>query len=225
MEEAEKLAAEARKAEEERLQRAIEEAQKREVEERTKREEEERVKKETEQKAKEEAERKQAELEEKLKKEEEERLARKKRIEEIMARTRGGNKASTASPAGTPKKVKFNGHKKLRASIQLHIKENLCLIFILLQEYTNKSDNDSDSNDNNNVNESTNISKENGNEGIFHANDIINGQDGNISMVNNGPPDLLGDISSNQNEGAVLSTIDTQNNLLQSNHEEKIMNE
>merc|ERR1711997_178733 len=126
----------------------------------------------------------------------EERLARKKRIEEIMARTRGGNKASTWAPAGTPKK-----------------------------EHTNKSDNDFDSNDNNNVNESTNISKENGNEGIFHANDIINGQDGNISMVNNGPPDLLGDISSNQNEGAVLSTIDTQNDLLQSNHEEKIMNE
>ena len=44
-------------------------------------------------------------------------------------------------------------------------------------------------------------------------------------MVNNGPPDLLGDISSNQNEGAVLSTTDTQNDLLQSNHEEKIMNE
>ena len=118
MEEAEKLAAEARKAEEERLQRAIEEAQKREVEERTKREEEERVKKETEQKAKEEAERKQAELEEKLKKEEEERLARKKRIEEIMARTRGGNKASTASPAGTPKKVKFPDHEQFRAYIQ-----------------------------------------------------------------------------------------------------------
>ena len=44
-------------------------------------------------------------------------------------------------------------------------------------------------------------------------------------MVNKTPPDLLGDISSNQNEGAVLSTIDTQNDLLQSNHEEKIMNE
>ena len=71
----------------------------------------------------------------------------------------------------------------------------------------------------------TNISKENGREGLFHTNDIINGQDSNISMVNNGPPDLLGDISSNQNEGAVLSTIDTQNDLLQSNHEEKIMNE
>ena len=87
------------------MQRAIEEAQKREAEERIKREEEERVKKETEQRAQEEAERKQAELEEKLKKEEEERLARKKRIEEIMARTRGGNKGPAASPSGTPKKV------------------------------------------------------------------------------------------------------------------------
>ncbi len=42
------------------------------------------------------------ELEEKMKKEEEERLARKKRIEEIMARTRGG-KGNT--PTSTPKKV------------------------------------------------------------------------------------------------------------------------
>merc|ERR1711915_241234 len=41
-----------------------------------------------------EAERREAELQEKLKKEEEERLARKKRIEEIMARTRKG----TATP-------------------------------------------------------------------------------------------------------------------------------
>merc|ERR1719328_593900 len=97
MEEAEKIAAEARRIEEERLQKAIEEAQKREAEERAKRDEEERIKKEAEQKAKEEAERKQAELEEKLKKEEEERLARKKRIEEIMARTRGKGGA-------TPKK-------------------------------------------------------------------------------------------------------------------------
>ena len=43
----------------------------------------------------EEAEKREAELQEKLKKEEEERLARKKRIEEIMARTRG----KTAAPA------------------------------------------------------------------------------------------------------------------------------
>ena len=45
-------------------------------------------------------ERKQAELDEKLKKEEEERLARKKRLDEIMARTRGAKSAAT-----TPKKV------------------------------------------------------------------------------------------------------------------------
>ena len=101
MEEAERLASEARKAEEERLQKAIEEAKKRENEEKKKKEEEESRRKEIERKAQEEAERKQAELDEKLKKDEEERLARKKRLEEIMARTRKGNKSADS----TPKKV------------------------------------------------------------------------------------------------------------------------
>ena len=58
---------------------------------------------EAETKAREEAEKKQQELEEKLKREEEERLARKKRIEEIMARTRG--KGGSTTPTSTPKKV------------------------------------------------------------------------------------------------------------------------
>ena len=91
----ERLAEEGRRAEEERIQKAIQE---REEEERKAKEEEERLKKEkeeTEKKSKEEAEKREAELQEKLKKEEEERLARKKRIEEIMARTRG----KTAAPA------------------------------------------------------------------------------------------------------------------------------
>merc|ERR1719412_1657156 len=102
MEEAERLAAEARRAEEERLQKAIEEAQKREEEERKKKEEEESKKAEAEKKAKDEAERKQAELDEKLKKEEEERLARKKRLEEIMARTRGAGKSANTTPKKEP---------------------------------------------------------------------------------------------------------------------------
>ena len=88
---------EARRAEEERIRKAIEE---KEAEDRKKREEEERLreeKEEMERKVKAEAERREAELQEKLKKEEEERLARKKRIEEIMARTRGKGGA-------TPKK-------------------------------------------------------------------------------------------------------------------------
>merc|ERR1719370_2364057 len=79
-----------RKEEEERIQKAIQE---REEEERRQKDEEEKLRKEkeeTEKKMKEEAEKREAELQEKLKKEEEERLARKKRIEEIMARTRGG---------------------------------------------------------------------------------------------------------------------------------------
>ena len=91
----ERLAEEGRRAEEERIQKAIQE---REEEERKAKEEEERLKKEkeeTEKKSKEDAEKREAELQEKLKKEEEERLARKKRIEEIMARTRG----KTAAPA------------------------------------------------------------------------------------------------------------------------------
>merc|ERR1711976_857831 len=85
---------EARRAEEERIRKAIEE---KEAEDRKKKEEEERLraeKEEMEKKVKAEAERREAELQEKLKKEEEERLARKKRIEEIMARTRKG----TATP-------------------------------------------------------------------------------------------------------------------------------
>jgi len=97
MEEANRLASEARRVEEERLQKAIEEAQKREEEEKRKKEEEEQKRKEAERKAKEEAERKQAELDEKLKKDEEERLARKKRLDEIMARTRGA-KSSNSTP-------------------------------------------------------------------------------------------------------------------------------
>jgi len=68
-------------------------------------EEEERAKKEKEEadrKSKEEAEKREADLQEKLKKEEEERQARKKRIEEIMARTRG--KGGAGTPTSTPKK-------------------------------------------------------------------------------------------------------------------------
>jgi len=91
------FAEEARKAEEERIRIAIEG---KEAEEKRVKEEEERVKaekEEMERKSKEEAEKRETELQEKLRKEEEERLARKKRIEEIMARTRGKG-------ANTPKK-------------------------------------------------------------------------------------------------------------------------
>ena len=91
------LEQEARKAEEERIRKAIEE---KEAEDRRKKEEEEKFraeKEEQEKKMKAEAEKREAELQEKLQKEEEERLARKKRIEEIMARTRGA-KAAGATP-------------------------------------------------------------------------------------------------------------------------------
>merc|ERR1719400_791008 len=97
------LEQEARKAEEERIRKAIEE---KEAEDRRKKEEEEKSraeKEEQEKKMKAEAEKREAELQEKLQKEEEERLARKKRIEEIMARTRGA-KAAGAGAGGTPKK-------------------------------------------------------------------------------------------------------------------------
>ena len=95
------LEQEARRAEEERIRKAIEE---KEAEDRRKKEEEEKLraeKEEQEKKMKAEAEKREAELQEKLRKEEEERLARKKRIEEIMARTRG---AKAAGAGGTPKK-------------------------------------------------------------------------------------------------------------------------
>ena len=69
-----------------------------------------------ERKAQEEAERKQAELDEKLKKDEEERLARKKRLEEIMARTRKGNKSADS----TPKKV-YMFHSVEKTKIYSHL--------------------------------------------------------------------------------------------------------
>jgi len=103
MKELERLAEEGRRAEEERIQKAIQE---KEEEEKRAREEEERLRKEkeeTEKKTKEEAEKRESELQEKLKKEEEERLARKKRIEEIMARTRG--KGAAPSPAKKEEEV------------------------------------------------------------------------------------------------------------------------
>ena len=55
-----------------------------------------------ERKAQEEAEKHQAELDEKLKRDEDERLARKKRLDEIMARTRGAKSTNS-----TPKKVRL----------------------------------------------------------------------------------------------------------------------
>jgi len=103
MKELERLAEEGRRAEEERIQKAIQE---KEEEEKRAKEEEERLRKEkeeTEKKTKEEAEKRESELQEKLKKEEEERLARKKRIEEIMARTRG--KGAAPSPAKKEEEV------------------------------------------------------------------------------------------------------------------------
>ncbi|XP_008551575.1 ensconsin isoform X24 [Microplitis demolitor] len=97
-----RLANEARLAEEQRLQQAIEDATRREEEERKRREEEARQKLEKEEadrKAREEAEKQRLEMVERLKKEEEERIARRKRVEAIMKRTRGGN-----NQANTPTK-------------------------------------------------------------------------------------------------------------------------
>ncbi|XP_046447908.1 MAP7 domain-containing protein 1-like isoform X13 [Daphnia pulex] len=91
-EEMDRMALEARQAEEERLQKAIEETQRREEEERLRREEEARQRVEKEQqdrKAREEAEKLRKENEERLRREEEERQERRKRVEAIMARTRG----------------------------------------------------------------------------------------------------------------------------------------
>eukprot|EP00095_Tigriopus_kingsejongensis_P009518 snap_masked-scaffold561_size136864-processed-gene-0.8 protein:Tk09518 transcript:snap_masked-scaffold561_size136864-processed-gene-0.8-mRNA-1 annotation:"map7 domain-containing protein 1-like isoform x10" len=104
IEEAEKLAAEAKILENERLEKAIEEAQQREEDELKRKEEEEKLrqeKDEADRKAREEAEQKEKELEEKRQKEQVERLERKKRLEEIMSRTRGNNKST---PTSTPKK-------------------------------------------------------------------------------------------------------------------------
>ncbi|XP_023223811.1 ensconsin-like isoform X6 [Centruroides sculpturatus] len=86
-----KLAEIHRLQEEEKLRKAIEEQEQREKEERERQEEEMRLrleKEEMERKAREEAERQRLELEERLKKEEAERAERKRRVEQIMSRTR-----------------------------------------------------------------------------------------------------------------------------------------
>ncbi|XP_065201949.1 MAP7 domain-containing protein 2-like isoform X17 [Planococcus citri] len=98
-----RLLEEAKKSEEERLRQAIEEAKKREEEERQRKEAELKSKlekEEAERKAKEEAERQRIEKEERQKKEEEARLVRKKRVEDIMSRTR----ANRSTPKATPTK-------------------------------------------------------------------------------------------------------------------------
>ncbi|GAB6027470.1 hypothetical protein CHUAL_001726 [Chamberlinius hualienensis] len=90
-----------RKAEEERLQKAIEEQKKREEEERLKKEEEAKLKAErekAEQLAREEQERSRKEAEEKFNREEEERAKRRKRVEDIMSRTRARDKAKNEAP-------------------------------------------------------------------------------------------------------------------------------
>ncbi|XP_050025792.1 uncharacterized protein [Dermacentor andersoni] len=101
-----RLAEEFRRQEEEKLQRAIEEQQKREAEERERRELEAQQKaerEEQERKAREEAEKQRKELEERLKREEAERAERKKRVEEIMSRTRrrGAKDPGSANKAGS----------------------------------------------------------------------------------------------------------------------------
>ncbi|XP_069967277.1 uncharacterized protein ens isoform X2 [Bactrocera oleae] len=108
-EEANRLAGEQRRAEEERLRQAIEEAKQKEEEERRKREDEEKQRvqrEEAEKKAKEEAEKQRIEVAERLKREEKEREERRKRVEAIMSRTRkgasGGGSATT--PNSTPVK-------------------------------------------------------------------------------------------------------------------------
>ncbi|XP_063990465.1 MAP7 domain-containing protein 1-like isoform X10 [Diachasmimorpha longicaudata] len=98
-----RLASEAREAEEQRLQLAIEDAKRREEEDRKRREEEARQKlekEEAERKAREEAEKQRLEMVERLKKEEEERIARRKRVEAIMKRTRGGNNQANTTTKG-----------------------------------------------------------------------------------------------------------------------------
>jgi len=102
-EEQKRLAEELHKAEEEKLRKAIEEQQRKQEEERKRIEEENQLRlerEEQERRAREEAERARIEREEKLRKDEEERLLRKKRLEDIMARTRktpGGPKSSNSA--------------------------------------------------------------------------------------------------------------------------------
>ncbi|GIY29316.1 uncharacterized protein CDAR_399881 [Caerostris darwini] len=101
-----RLAALHRQLEQEKLAKAIEEQQQREREELERKEEEARQraeKEEQDRKAREEAEKQRLELEEKLRKEEAERAERKRRVEQIMARTRGKTASAPAqSPSNPP---------------------------------------------------------------------------------------------------------------------------
>ncbi|GFU32711.1 uncharacterized protein NPIL_686042 [Nephila pilipes] len=109
-----RLAALHRQLEEEKLAKAIEEQQRKEKEEQERKEEEARQraeKEEQERKAREEAEKQRLELEEKLRKEEEERAERKKRVEQIMARTRG--KTAAQSPSNPPPDNNFKNLKNV----------------------------------------------------------------------------------------------------------------
>lgn len=97
-----RLAEEFRRQEEEKLRKAIEEQEKREAEEKQRMELEQQQKverEEQERKAREEAEKQRKELEERLKREEAERAERKKRVEEIMSRTRRRGGKEPGSPA------------------------------------------------------------------------------------------------------------------------------
>ena len=93
---------------------------------------------------------------------------------------------------------------------------------------TNESDNtDLLINTTNNNNEPLGQSKEEGNESetlttnIVMSSPMTNGQDVNKSFVNNGTPDLLGNLSNDDNN----LLIDTQTPLDSSHKEEKMMNE
>merc|ERR1712106_474434 len=112
----ERMAEEARRAEEERIEKAIQE---KEEEERLRKEKEE-----TERKSREDAEKREVELQEKLRKEEEERNARKKRIEEIMARTRGKGAAKaepTPPPQPQPQEVEQSPPQSQPPSLDSHV--------------------------------------------------------------------------------------------------------
>jgi len=91
-----RLAAEARQAEEERLQRAIEAEEKRKKDESDRLELEKKQKEEADKKAKEDAEKLEKEKQERAKREEEERLQRKKKLEMIMKRVKPTDAGSDA---------------------------------------------------------------------------------------------------------------------------------
>lgn len=154
-----KLMAELQRQEEEKLRKAIEEKEKREEEERLKQEEENRLKAEKEEQeriAREEAERQRIELAERLKREEEERAERKRRVEQIMSRTRGRSANNQQADSSSEKSQCSNTPLETAAKLTAsgHLPSNILSALSSIHGNSPNKEKTDDASDNNNVSKS-----------------------------------------------------------------------